>query len=360
MAEVHRLPDMEEVEREASEWIARLNADDVTDEDRANFEAWRKAHPRRARAYDEMLGTWRQLTDAGQLVRAVKLGQDLEASAQNAIRQALPARTPDAGTVDNPTTRRVFLAAAALTAVAIGISFLFLDREPRTLFQTAIGEHATIELPDGSSLELNSNSLARVDYTEHARIIRLERGEAYFDVEHDMQRPFWVVARNSWVRAVGTAFNVHIRSTGVRVIVSEGTVKVAASAPSSARLPSDLELTRASVSVLEAGQQVDVRGTATEIRSLPLTELMRTASWRTGTVYFENQRLADVITELGRYTTLNVVVDDDDLRDLQVGGTFQSNPQGTEALLTMLEDGFGLQIRREGDTAYISDARTPH
>lgn len=339
MAEIHRLPDVDEAEREASEWIARLNADDASPEDRARFESWRKAHPRHARAYEELSVTWRHLTEAGRLVRAVALGQAL-------------------GTAQTPRRARrrwLFATAASVAAVAL-IGWWWVEKvTPQTLFQTAIGEHAAVELPDGSSLELNSNSLARVDYTEHARVIRLERGEAFFDVERDAHRPFWVVAGGSWVRAVGTAFSVHVRSTGVRVTVSEGTVKVAANAPSSGEAPTDQRLAQAAVSVLTAGQQVDVRGAATEVRSLEPVELTRSVAWRSGTLYFENQRLGDVVDELSRYTTLQLVVEDDALRDLPVGGTFQSNPQGAEALLTMLEDGFGLRIRRDGSSAYIAE-----
>lgn len=49
-------------EHQASEWIARLNADDVSPDDGVRFEAWRKLHPRHARAYDELSATWRALT----------------------------------------------------------------------------------------------------------------------------------------------------------------------------------------------------------------------------------------------------------------------------------------------------------
>ena len=37
MGEVHRLPNTEEVQREASEWVVRLQADDVTDDERASL-----------------------------------------------------------------------------------------------------------------------------------------------------------------------------------------------------------------------------------------------------------------------------------------------------------------------------------
>jgi ferric-dicitrate binding protein FerR (iron transport regulator) len=49
-----------------------------------------------------------------------------------------------------------------------------------------------------------------------------------------------------------------------------------------------------------------------------------------------------------RYTTLQIDFDDDSLRQLRVGGTFQTSPEGAEALLTMLHDGFGMAIRRDG------------
>ena len=48
-------------ESQASEWIARLNSDDVSAEDRARFEVWRQRHPRHARAYAELSATWHEI-----------------------------------------------------------------------------------------------------------------------------------------------------------------------------------------------------------------------------------------------------------------------------------------------------------
>jgi len=339
MAEVHRLPDSDRVERETSEWIARLNADDVSSDDRARFEAWRNAHPLHARAYDEMSATWRAFVAAGPVVRAVSFGHSMN----------------EATKVPLPKRRWLFAGAAAAAVLAIAVSWYMVRRSPET-FQTAIGEHASISLPDGSTLELNSNSRARVDYSNRARVIRLESGEAFFNVMHDTSRPFWVVGGGSWVRAVGTAFNVDLRRDGVRVTVSEGTVNVGAAAPADNPAPRDEVLAQAPVSVLMAGQQADVHGSATAIRSLPPAEITRSVAWRTGTLYFENQALSTVVDEFGRYTALHLLVNDDRLRNLPVGGTFQANPQGAEALLKMLKDGFGLSIRRESSRVYIESA----
>src|SRR5581483_8608476 len=199
MADVHRLPSVRKVEQEASDWMARLCADDVIAEDRARFEAWSGAHPSNAPAFEELSQTWRRFL-----------------------------RAPPSAHVHSPYARQrpwswALAAAAILLTVLAGI---YLQRPVApTPFKTAVGEQLTVALPDGSSLELNSNSLARLDYSSRRRIIHLDRGEAFFKVAHDARRPFWVTAGGGWVRAVGTEFNVYLRPTDVEVTVRDGTVQ---------------------------------------------------------------------------------------------------------------------------------------
>jgi transmembrane sensor len=340
MNKIHQLPDAAGVEQKAGAWIARLHADDVTPDDLRRFDAWRAAHPRHMRAYEEMSGTIEDVKRAGRLVRAVSFG--------NAMNTA----SVEGGAVRR---RRALAAAAAIAAIAL-VSIWWLQRTgSQTLFQTAIGEHASIELPDGSRLELNSNSVARVEYTRQARTIRLARGEAFFKVVHDPQKPFWVVAADSWIRAVGTAFSVDLRPSGMRVVVSEGTVKVAA-ARAGEEVPSDTLLGQAPVSVLTMGQQAQMKAGGAEIRAVAPLELTRLAAWRKGKLYFENQPLESVVEELERYTTSHITIEDDALRQLLIGGTFQANAQGADALLGMLQEGFGLHVRREGERrVYIEE-----
>ncbi|WP_175597186.1 FecR family protein [Peristeroidobacter soli] len=334
MSEVHRLPSVEEAEREASDWIARLQSDDVSAEDYARFEEWRRASARHARAYDELMGTWREFVFAGRTVRAVSFGNAMQSATQ--------------------TPKRRYGAAIAAAAMICAIALLgwWHLRLPAT-FATDIGQQASIKLSDGSVLELNSNSAARIEYSDGARVIRLDRGEAFFTVAHDTSRPFWVVADRTWVRAVGTAFNVYKRDNDVRVTVSEGRVKVAAGTPI-VDAPSDGALSQMQTSQLDAGQQADLRGPVTHMRALAVTDVAREVSWRGGTAYFENRPLHEVVDELSRYSPLRIELSER-TRDLPVGGTFRTNPQGVDALLSMLRDGFGLQVRSEGDNRIYVD-----
>lgn len=344
---VRSLRNAAQIQREASDWIARLNADQVSEATRESFRSWLATSAAHLRAYEGVSATWRRLHDAGELVSSVATGSAFASATLSAIRRSR-----------DTARKRMFLsAAAAMLAVVCG-TWLWLARlAPQTSFQTAIGEHASIELPDGSFLDLNSNSLARIDFSPQARVIRLSRGEAFFKVQHDAVRPFWVFADGTWIRAVGTAFNVDIRPSGVHVTVSEGVVKVLANTVGASDIPSDALLARAAVSVLRAGQQGSMSGVATEVHAVAAQEMAQLGSWRKGTLYFKDRELQAVIAELGRYTTLDIVVEDDSLRRLAIGGTFETNAQGAEALLAALEDGFGLEVSRDGDRVLVSRPR---
>src|SRR5690242_5929915 len=89
MADIHPLPSDQELRSEACAWIARLNAHNVSAEDKVRFEAWRTAHPRQARAYNLVSMVWRQMVDTGEVARAVTVGQTFTAISERGIRRSL-------------------------------------------------------------------------------------------------------------------------------------------------------------------------------------------------------------------------------------------------------------------------------
>src|SRR6202011_2333847 len=108
-----------------------------------------------------------------------------------------------------------------------------------------------------------------------------------------------------------------------------------------------------SAAPVTAGEQADVHGRAEVIHELNSALLSRRLAWRKRSLYFQDQPLGEVVNELMRYTTLKIEFDDDALRQLPVGGTFQTSPEGAEALLTLLHDGFGTTIRRDGEGGHV-------
>lgn len=87
-----------------------------------------------------------------------------------------------------------------------------------------------IKLPDGTSVQLNSNS--KIDYPDSFNGLKERRvtltGEAYFDVKHQASQPFVIQAGKLKVTVLGTAFNIKSSADqqSIVVTVTRGRVKV--------------------------------------------------------------------------------------------------------------------------------------
>ena len=96
-------------------------------------------------------------------------------------------------------------------------------------------------MPDGSNIQLNTNSLVTIDFNNEQRKLILVRGEAHFDVAKDKNRPFTVVVGEKSFTALGTIFNVQKRSNNtMELVVTEGKVLVAEALKSAEQLKKSL------------------------------------------------------------------------------------------------------------------------
>src|SRR3981189_822736 len=100
---------------------------------------------------------------------------------------------------------------------AVGVGWTAWSQQG-TSYRTAIGGIAAISMKDGSTVTLNTNSDIRVALSETERRVDLEKGEAFFEVAKDPNRPFVVRVGDQRVIAVGTKFSVRREPNHVRVI----------------------------------------------------------------------------------------------------------------------------------------------
>src|SRR5262249_20575532 len=117
----------------------------------------------------------------------------------------------------------------AASVVVLGVLGWFaspLRYAAGTTYVTQLGEQRTFRLPDGSVLYLNTQSRATVSYSNIARDVQLEQGEALFAVAAESRRPFRVHTGTAVVQAIGTQFNVYRNLDATTVSVIEGRVKV--------------------------------------------------------------------------------------------------------------------------------------
>lgn len=341
------------LERAAAEWALRLQSG-LRDDEQREFEAWLQRDPRHAATFAEMDETSRLLDQLRDPALA-----DADVAASEAL---FAADTPTA-----PGHWR-WLAPVALAAAAVVMMAGIFSVKLRTAREnysaslaTELGASRTMEMPDGSVLRLNTDSVVEVAYTASERRVRLKRGEAFFSVAKNPQRPFWVDVGTVSVRAVGTAFNVRFRSHSVEVLVKEGKVSVnqavamdatpaAAVAEAGDSAPEHL---------LVAGEQATVSLPAKDTREPPrilvaavaAQRLESTLAWQKGRLEFTDTPLADVVAEFNRYNRHQLAIGDPSLGAEPFGGTFA--PQGYEAFLEVLEQSFGIVGERRGNETIL-------
>lgn len=219
----------------------------------------------------------------------------------------------------------------AASALAVGVLVATTAISSTELYETAIGEQRVVHLDDGSSVMLNTNTLLEVDYTSAERSLNLKRGEAFFTVAKNPDRPFVVDVGATEVRALGTGFNIERRHSDVEVAVTHGLVEVAYEK----HFWQEKRFAH-----LKPGQGIVWQSdTAAEPQSV---DLERVTAWQASKIYFDNERLIDALAEYNRYTSRQYVLVDDALANEKISGVF--NVGDDNALSFALQTSLGARI----------------
>lgn len=282
----------------AAQFIARMDAGDWNDADEARLRAWLAEDPQRQGLLLQMQAHWLALTPV--------------------VAEAEPATEDDSEeTVSSPNwARRGVLAGLAASAAAI-FTVVRLSNSPAE-YATRLGEIRRLPLSDGSVMTINSGSNLSVAMAKQARRVELTQGEAWFEVAKDAQRPFIVAAGNIRVQAVGTAFAVRRRETGVEVQVTEGMVETWSDGDRSLRM----RLAAGDRAMISAHAVVDYE---TGISS----SLDRALAWRSGMIDLNGRTLADAAEEFNRYNQRQIIIADPHIAREELDGLFRINdPDG--------------------------------
>lgn len=253
------------------------------------------------------------------------------------------------------TGRPAWLIPLGLAAALVLGALVWWPRSSAPVAAPAIASIESRTLEDGSVVELNRGAIISVLFTPAERRVQLERGEAHFTVAKNKDRPFIVSAGGIAVRAVGTAFNVRLDSTAVKVLVTEGVVQVNQTATSNAQ-PSTLnaqplQLTageRTSVSLTEPTQIPQV------VAALP-EQVEQILAWQPRMLDFTAIPLLGVVEEFNRRNApIELVVADAAVARTEVSASLRSD--NIEGFIRLLEAGFGVRAERAGDTITLRKA----
>ena len=311
---------------EAAAWFARLSQLSVTTDALKAFREWRR-DAANAAAYAEVEATWEA---AGRL--------SVDADIRAATREALAQRPARRGVFrDRP---RLRLALGAVTLLIAALVALFLFYAARGLsYGTRVGEQRLIVLEDGSRVRLNTDSGIQVRLGKTERLVRLTRGQAFFEVAHDAGRPFLVEAGPARVQALGTRFDVWRQPDQVRVTLLEGRVQVRQSAAGAEAL-------------LTPHQQLTV--TARGLGPARAADEALVASWTTGRLVFHGTPLEAAVAEVNRYSRRQITLDAPNLARQPVSGVFDIGD--TEGFVGAVSTLFSLRAEREGSSLRLTSA----
>lgn len=334
--------DSRTIEEQAAAWLVRRDNADWTEADAAQLTAWLDESTANRVAFLRLEVGWEQserlaALGAGKSRGVVPPRGDWRVSPFFKLRQAATSQR------HRSMRPSVALAASLLVAVVGAYVFLFHGGEGYT---TPIGGIASIPLRDGSNVTLNTESKVRVAVSDAERQIRLDQGEAYFEVAKDAQRPFVVIAGDKRVVAVGTRFSVLRNGDEIRVVVTEGTVRV-----ESTDAPLDFEASKGGP-LLVAGTIARASSTAVVVEASSLQRAEEMLSWRGGYLIFDETALADAVAEFNRYNARKVYIDDPAVAALRINGKFRAT--NADAFIRVLRDGFGIQARVSDDRVVLS------
>lgn len=185
--------------------------------------------------------------------------------------------------------------------------------------QTSWGQKASITLPDGSVVKLNSGSKITFPekFSDTLRAVTLE-GEAFFDVVKDKNKPFIITSNNLTTSVLGTTFNVEAYQdeTNIKVTLATGKVTINAEGKNALLIPSEQVVFNKQSKQITA-QKVDVK---------------KYLEWKDGVLRFENEALGDAVKKLEKWYNVTITFDNKNLSNCTFTGIFKN-----ERLQTILE-----------------------
>ena len=193
-----------------------------------------------------------------------------------------------------------------------GIVYSANGNEKRTLqynvLQTPRGGEYQITLADGSMVQLNSATQLKfpVVFDKEKREVYLT-GEAFFEVQKDEKRPFYVIADGIKIRVYGTSFNVNTHDKErVQTVLVEGSIGLSAEkgGPEYRMKPSQLGEYRRTDAALNVKN----------------VEIEPYIAWKDGFFVFENQTMEQIMNTLSLWYDVDIFYTNEQLKNLHFTG----------------------------------------
>lgn len=266
--------------KEASDWVARLHADDRGPEDEQAFRQWLYASPENSAQFERVSAIWHDVGGLeGHIVR-----EDVRPVMVN---------------------RRAVLAGTVATVFAGGGLFAWSDARAG-LYETDVGEQKRITLSDGTQLFLDTNTRLKV-HMGSTRRLSLHRGRVHSTIARS-DAPFIMEAGGYQLMAMRGKFGVQYEGEQISFLAVEG----------AARITNDT-MTSKQPMMIRAGDRF-LRDKGREQMERP--DIQDVMAWQSGRAAFRSETLNEAVAEMNRYSNQPIILADPAIASLRISGVF--------------------------------------
>ncbi len=204
---------------------------------------------------------------------------------------------------------------------------------------TKNGSHSKIQLPDGTSVWLNSSSKLTYDNENFGASIREVSlvGEAYFDVVKNPSKPFIIHTTKMDIKVLGTAFNVKSYPTDKTTETSliRGSVEVTLNdrqekimlKPSEKLIFNTLQNKSEKISTLKDNVKINEKEKPiielSHLTIYPIDNSIVETAWMENKLVFRNESLEDIALKMERWYGISIVIRTESLKKELITGSFE-------------------------------------
>jgi transmembrane sensor len=310
-----------DIEQRASEWLIRSEGSRFTEEMQAELDRW-LLDPVNKVTFVRIKNAW---------LRANRLRgfRPFDGNVDPDLFKGPSDKTESKKKNGSPWTFRIATTAALALVVYLGFAIrMAVGPSDFISYTTSVGGYQQTTFIDGTTVQLNTDTMVRARVTATSREIKVIRGEALIKAADAPGRPLTVFAANATAHpSLGNkgraSFVVRMKATAVEFSVTDGSITV----EESPHRIIDLALNRAPTagSTLDAGDVASVRPEGIHFERVGLDELMRKQSWVVGDLSFQGETLAQIADEFNRYNRRQLIITDPSIASRRIGGVFKEN-----------------------------------
>jgi len=322
--------------------ITKVLAGEANVEEVQLLENWKVADPSNRNLFEEYKRSWESVDNVKELAQ---IDIDTEWSK---LESAIGGSVQDEKVIPISRTQKPSGIARILKIAAIwlilllpagGVYYYFNEMNVERFVAEANSTEGV--LPDGSQITLNNNSMLvyEKDYGIENRKVTLE-GEAYFNVEPDITKPFIIDAGPVLIEVLGTSFyvNANENSKDIEVIVESGEVNVFKKSNISEKL------------ILEAGSK-GIFSKESETLTKTANDDENYLSWKTKKLVFRNKKLNAIVKKLNMVYHSNIVIESKEIKNCRVSGTFDH--QTLRQILNVLKATLDIEVNNDGSSIIL-------